>query len=192
MIKRLENKGFTLIELLIVIVIIGILATAVLSAINPIEQINKAQDQGRKSNAAEIVNALERYYTTFEQYPWPSAAESLTGLGTEPPLESTVSAAAIQTAAGVNAPWLGARADTSATPSLIGTQEIKPDFADRKDLQDLKVYRYGNQANLVRVCFTPESNNSLQQAQFLNGELNTSACPGKDPATTGCQICVPE
>jgi len=192
MIKRLENKGFTLIELLIVIVIIGILATAVLSAINPIEQINKAQDQGRKSNAAEIVNALERYYTTFERYPWPNAEETLTGLGTEPPLESTASVASIQTAAGVNAAWLGARADTQAIASLIGTQELKPDFSGRSDLQDLKVYRYGNQHNLVRVCFTPESNNSLQQSQFLNGELAANTCPGATPAVTGCQICIPE
>ena len=33
------RKGFTLIELLIVISILGILAVAVLSAINPVEQL---------------------------------------------------------------------------------------------------------------------------------------------------------
>ena len=65
-----SNKGFTLIELLIVVVIIGILSVAVLSAINPIEQINKATDQGKKSDAAELLNALERYFTTFQAYPW--------------------------------------------------------------------------------------------------------------------------
>ncbi|PIU02330.1 hypothetical protein COT66_00800, partial [Candidatus Shapirobacteria bacterium CG09_land_8_20_14_0_10_49_15] len=32
------KKGFTLVEMLIVIAIIGVLAVAVLSAINPIEQ----------------------------------------------------------------------------------------------------------------------------------------------------------
>lgn len=64
------KKGFTLIELLIVITIIGILAVAVLSAINPIEQIRRAQDQRLESDSAELLNALERYFTAFFEYPW--------------------------------------------------------------------------------------------------------------------------
>ena len=55
-----RNKGFTLIELLVVITLIGILAVAVLSAINPIEQINKARDAGRRADAAQILKALDR------------------------------------------------------------------------------------------------------------------------------------
>ena len=45
--------GFTMIELLIVITILGILAVAVLSAINPIEQINRGRDTGRQSDAEQ-------------------------------------------------------------------------------------------------------------------------------------------
>jgi len=64
----MKKKGFTLIEMLIVIAVIGVLAIAVLSAINPIEQMRKARDTRRRSNAAELLNALERYYATFEEY----------------------------------------------------------------------------------------------------------------------------
>ncbi|EKD87098.1 MAG: hypothetical protein ACD_37C00044G0003, partial [uncultured bacterium] len=44
-----SESGFTLIELLIVITILGILATAVLAAINPLEQISRGRDTGSKS-----------------------------------------------------------------------------------------------------------------------------------------------
>src|SRR3989344_9674224 len=64
------KKGFTLIELLVVISVIAVLAVAVLSSINPVEQINKAKDTASKSDAAEILNAMERYYATFGCYPW--------------------------------------------------------------------------------------------------------------------------
>jgi prepilin-type N-terminal cleavage/methylation domain-containing protein len=60
-------KGFTMIELLVVIAIIGVLAVAVLSSINPIEQINKGRDTRARSDAAELLAASERYFTTSEQ-----------------------------------------------------------------------------------------------------------------------------
>ncbi len=41
------QKGFTLIELLVVIAVIGVLATIVLAAINPIEQLARGRDAGR-------------------------------------------------------------------------------------------------------------------------------------------------
>ena len=83
------RKGFTLIELLIVIAILGILAVAVLSAINPVEQMKKARDAGRKSDAAELLNAHERYFTTFGCYPW----ENVAGVCTATALGSAVIAA---------------------------------------------------------------------------------------------------
>lgn len=62
--------GFTMIELLVVISVIGVLAVAVLSSINPIEQINKGRDVRANSDAAQLVNAIDRYYATQEKYPW--------------------------------------------------------------------------------------------------------------------------
>jgi prepilin-type N-terminal cleavage/methylation domain-containing protein len=68
--KNNLQKGFTLIELLVVIGILGIIAAAVLAAINPIEQLKKAQDTSLKSAATEFVNANVRYYTTHNSLPW--------------------------------------------------------------------------------------------------------------------------
>jgi len=65
-----KDNGFTLIELLVVIVILGILSVVVYSAINPVEQIRKSKDTGKKADSAELYSALSRYYTTFQKYPW--------------------------------------------------------------------------------------------------------------------------
>ena len=58
------KKGFTLIELLVVITLIGILAVAVLSALNPIEQINKARDAGKRADSSQLLEALDRYFAS--------------------------------------------------------------------------------------------------------------------------------
>jgi prepilin-type N-terminal cleavage/methylation domain-containing protein len=66
---RPNANGFTLIELLIVITILGVLATAVLLAINPLAQFAKARDARRKSELKQIHDALQRYYVLNGQYP---------------------------------------------------------------------------------------------------------------------------
>lgn len=58
------QKGFTLIELLIVIAILGVLAAAVLVMINPIEQLARGRDSGRKSTIGQLTSAMQAYYTT--------------------------------------------------------------------------------------------------------------------------------
>lgn len=68
--KMRRVKGFTLVELLIVIALIAILSVAVLATINPIEQSNKARDSKVQNDAAEVLNAYERYYTSTAHYPW--------------------------------------------------------------------------------------------------------------------------
>lgn len=61
--KLSTNKGFTLIELLIVIAVLGVLAAAVVSAINPVKKINQAKDSTLKSDMGQIVNALQANVT---------------------------------------------------------------------------------------------------------------------------------
>jgi prepilin-type N-terminal cleavage/methylation domain-containing protein len=57
------KKGFTLIELLIVMAILGVLAVVVLVAINPVQQLARTRDAGRKSGISQIGRAMEAYYT---------------------------------------------------------------------------------------------------------------------------------
>lgn len=67
---KLAHAGFTMIELLVVISVIGILSVAVLSTINPIEQINKGRDTRSRSDAAQLIGAVDRYFAIHEIYPW--------------------------------------------------------------------------------------------------------------------------
>jgi prepilin-type N-terminal cleavage/methylation domain-containing protein len=188
------KKAFTLIELLIVIVIIGVLAVAVLSAINPIEQIKKAQDAGKRSDSAELLNALERYYTTYQQYPWER---------TNPVIAvPDIGDAAVPVATpGANpgdpvdvAAWLIDPAGAELA-TLIATDELKQEFGARDSLTSLYVFHDADDTDLVTVCFPPESQTSRLQARYLpTGEDVTdyaNECTFLDAATT-CLMCVPE
>lgn len=75
-------KGFTLIELLIVIAILGILAAAVLVAVNPAKRQRQARDSARKNDVGQLATALQAYYTTPGQgvYPGPSGVGASGGL----------------------------------------------------------------------------------------------------------------
>ena len=64
-----SGAGFTLVELLIVIAIIGIIATGLVIAVNPLASIQKAQDTKRKSDLSQIQKALEAYYNDIGNYP---------------------------------------------------------------------------------------------------------------------------
>ncbi len=64
------KKGFTLIELLIVIAILGVLAVVVLVAINPVQQLARTRDGGRKSTTLQLGHAVQAYYTARNsEYP---------------------------------------------------------------------------------------------------------------------------
>jgi prepilin-type N-terminal cleavage/methylation domain-containing protein len=59
-----SQKGFTLVELLVVIAVLGVLAAGVLVAINPIEQLARGRDTGRKTAITELGRGLNTYLTT--------------------------------------------------------------------------------------------------------------------------------
>lgn len=52
-------KGFTLIEILIVIAVLGVLAGAVVVAINPVEQVARAKDSQRKTAVSSLYKAVQ-------------------------------------------------------------------------------------------------------------------------------------
>ncbi len=61
--KYLNRKGFTLIELLVVIAVLGVLATVVIVAINPLQQLARARDTGRLSTVTQLGQSLNTYAT---------------------------------------------------------------------------------------------------------------------------------
>lgn len=61
--KNSLQKGFTLIELLVVIAVLGVLATIVLLAVNPGEQLARARDTSRIAAVTQLGRALQAYYT---------------------------------------------------------------------------------------------------------------------------------
>ena len=59
-----------MIELLIVIGVLGILATGLLAAVDPFEQLKKARDTNNRQAAVSLQTAFIRYYATHGQLPW--------------------------------------------------------------------------------------------------------------------------
>lgn len=79
------SKGFTLIELLIVIAVLGILAAVVLVAIDPVQQLARGRDAGRKSSIGQLGRSLQAFYTVRSAYPtvtqWTTAPNELVTAG---------------------------------------------------------------------------------------------------------------
>jgi len=65
--KKFKNRGFTIVELLIVIVVIGILATLVITTYNGIQE--KARDTKRKTDINAIQGQVEAYQAQNGKYP---------------------------------------------------------------------------------------------------------------------------
>lgn len=59
-----NSFGFTLIELLIVIGVIGVLAVLVIVGINPVQQLARGRDAGRKIIVGQLSKAVQAYYTS--------------------------------------------------------------------------------------------------------------------------------
>ena len=72
--RQIYRKGFTLIELLIVVAIMGVLAAAVLIALDPAAKINLAKDSTIKSDIGQLVNSISAYNVVNSAYPISLAA----------------------------------------------------------------------------------------------------------------------
>lgn len=197
-------KGFTLVELLIVIALIGILSVAILATINPIEQANKARDAKVQNDAAEVMNAYERYYAGKASYPWldvvDDAAETVdteffsrsteAGFGL---CTSTTAATNHDECEDYNVPGL-----------LIETQELKNSFLNKgyTNLPGSQGYSYVNELYLIKqgaddgnsiyVCYVPKANANRLNSSGTNAKLmalNVDATSGLPQAF---EIATPE
>jgi len=160
------QKGFTLIELLIVIAVLGVLAVAVLSAINPIEQINRGKDTGSRSDAEQIIGAIDRYYTTKGYYPWMITADSAAPGYVSP-----------------NLPWQSIEVAVGAQNILANlstsTGEIKSSFVNRLESEGYNtLYIYNGWTTdlptaSTYICFGPKSKAFVDEANVRCGEVAT-------------------
>jgi len=208
----LLKAGFTMIELLVVIAVIGVLAVAVLSSINPIEQINKGRDTGHRSDAAQLINAIDRYYAIHEIYPWNDASyntlltvnqeaiELLPG-GTPANCASTANTGTVtgsfcKISAATDVPWMTALTDTA---------EVKEGFTQRltnpKSGGELWLFKDDTANATMYACFKPASKafqkEALDACKDHYTALPLGACPaganGYNPAPlyTTEFICLP-
>lgn len=155
-----------MIELLIVIAILGILAVAVLAAINPIEQINRGRDTGSRSDAEQLLSAIDRFYAYKGYYPWvinPNNTSLLAWRGVAADTDITAGSITISAWNDNGSPDACAVLDKIADGdgvSCDGTNEVKRSFVDKitkSDYNHLYVYYNGDPGASLYVCFLPKS-----------------------------------
>lgn len=212
--RKTLAQGFTLVELLIVIALLGVIATIVIAAINPLEQANRATDSGMKADASQIVSAIQRYYTTHNEFPW----NTCTGVGCVPLVDDAETGLDWTSADAVGVGLCSTTACKTETAhgSLIEALELQSAFLSKSWVNPTTLTRAnglyvskgtGSSAS-VFVCWVPKSN-SNRQTLMSNGKMvdataviGTSGLPVVSTAcdatsdtgwTDGtCSECVPE
>lgn len=171
-----SKRGFTMIELLVVIAVIGILAVALLSSLNPLEQIRKGRDTRTRADAAQLLGAIERYNASLGYFPWQSAeGEDLSAAGADINWVQVNGSTAVPgcTVAGGSSCTID-----QALATLTSTSEVKSSFVDRitgATYKDIYLY-YDDESTggSVVACFTPESQ-SFQKEAFDRCKQGNSA-----------------
>lgn len=199
--KKTFARGFTLVELLIVIGLLGAIALIVISAINPIEQANKARDARFRADASQMISAIERYYASHSKFPWEDC-----GGGSCPTSADELS---FVTAAD---PSIGLCGDASCSTggTLVTNDELKTQFMTRDWVKavtaDKQIFIGKDQgtSSSVYACFIPLSKGNKDSAvtsqtvrtnSFTgNGIPSNGSCttPTENWVTGSCYVCVPE
>lgn len=142
-----------MIELLIVIAVLGVLSVAVISAINPIEQINRSYDTGSRSDAEQLISAVDRFYAANQYYPWQTGATDNTELS--------------------NLTVINESADSNVLVNRLlttlsgSTSELKSAYITKikgSKYNSLWIYNQGAQGSSTYSCFSPKSSAFKAQA----------------------------
>lgn len=179
--------GFTMIELLIVITILGILAVAVLSAINPVEQINRGRDTGSRSDAEQFLSAIDRFNAFQGYYPWQSGAGDTTHAAQA---WAQVDGTIVDSA--TNPCPIDEKLSQATTAGCIGTDELKVTFFNRiqnTTANPLFVYNRGTQGDSTYVCFVPKSKAFVTEANTRCIDTAGSGLPSDIDTTVAGTIC---
>lgn len=196
--KIKSQAAFTMIELLIVIAILGILAVAVLAAINPIEQINRGRDTGSRSDSEQLLSSIDRFYAYKGYYPWvtnPNDNDVLAWRGVAGDADITLESGSILAWADNGTPSpcyvLDKIADGNETETCDGTNEVKRSFVDKvtkTDYNHLYVYYNGDPGSSLYVCFKPQSGAMQEDAASRCGDESGSGLPD-DLLGAAAQVC---
>ncbi|MBD3279724.1 MAG: prepilin-type N-terminal cleavage/methylation domain-containing protein [Candidatus Pacebacteria bacterium] len=178
------RAGFTMIELLIVITILGILAVAVLSAINPIEQINRGRDTGSRSDAEQLVSAIDRYYAFNGYYPWQTGASDPDDDIAWQEFDTDI------TDSGGTC-TIFEKLGTEINAGCTGAQELKDSFLERvtdTTYNTLYVYNAGTTGSSTYVCYVPQSQAFRKEAEDRCEDATGAGMPSdaSDIADTVC------
>jgi len=190
-----------LVELLIVIALIGVLAVAVLAAINPLEQLNRARDTGMESDASQLLAAIDRFYATQDKFPWVFQTCTNCQADNDKPFGFY---SAKDQAIGV----CGATYTTNGI--LLDQYELKSEFLNRKFIKALDtaeadllyIAKDTGASTSVYACWVPTSQAKRTKATWgitLGVPGRTArVCTTTGPAptdwtklTTACVICIP-
>lgn len=191
-----KNAGFTMIELLIVIAILGILAVAVLSALNPIEQINRGRDTGSRSDAEQLLGAIDRFNAFQGYYPWQTGA---TDVNDAVAWTSWDSNAALADGAATPCP-VAEKLSVAVVGGCTGTDELKVTYFSRifdTGYNHMFIYNNGDQGDSTYICFAPKSKAFVTEAAtrvagVLPSDYPTEASANvTDCGADGNCVCLP-
>lgn len=185
--KSAISEGFTLVELLIVIGLLGAIALIVISAINPIEQANRARDTRYKADGGQIISAIDRYFVGASAYPWMNIAAPVTA--------SVDESFGFRTASGEEIGICGADCDTDGL--LTNTNELKTEFRNRDFItgalasEQIMIGKATGSSESVYACFIPLSKSAREKA-CTDGKVYTLAVDDsgvRTPVTAGDPSC---